>query len=302
MASEYEQVGFRLRAYRLGAGLSAEEVADKLCLSRATVYRLEKSGITRLDTLYRIARLFNVSIASLLGVDVEYIKSAVTYFERLRQLERTADWCFVAFGPISYLLTSSEYDETLHRALIATIPAGASDFDRAMAEIAETMSILARRKTEYKRRKPSITSLLSASDIRYFARWGLGGPDMKSAENAPYIDAAHRELERVSEMMAHPPFRVQLGILQETLPTTSFNIVRRDNQSLVTISPFRLGPQPNVRKGVAMVTPSDEAVTLYSEVAREFWDQAVTGEAAAAFIREEIRSAIDTRPEPGDDE
>lgn len=284
-------MGQRLRAYRLGARLTAEEVADRLCLSRATVYRLEKTGITRLDTLERVGRLLNVSVASLLGVGVEYIQSAVTYFERLRQLESTADWCFVAFGPISYILTSAEYDAVLHKALLHRIPSSASDRERAVASVAETMVILARRKAEYARRRPSITSLLAASDIRYFARWGLGGPGIGRSEHREFVGAAHHELDHIADMLHRPPLGVQVGVLFETLPTTSFNIIRQGDRSLVSISPFRLGPHPNARNGVAMVTASQEAVKLYSDVAAELWSQAVTGAAAADFIRDEISKA-----------
>ncbi len=172
MSRDLKEMGQRLRAYRLGACLTAEEVADRLCLSRATVYRLEKTGITRLDTLERVAHLLNVSVASLLGVGVEYNQSAVTHFERLRQLESTSDWCFVAFGPICYILTSAKYDAVLRKALLNRIPPSAPDHERAVASVAETMVILSKRKADYARRHPAITNLLAASDIRYFARVG----------------------------------------------------------------------------------------------------------------------------------
>jgi hypothetical protein len=40
-----------------------------------------------------------------------------------------------------------------------------------------------------------------------------------------------------------------------------------------------------------MVTASEEAVKLYSDVATELWNQAITGAAAADFIRDEISKA-----------
>ena len=44
---DYAALGDRLRAYRLGASLQAEDVAEKLGVSRAVVYRMEKARSSR---------------------------------------------------------------------------------------------------------------------------------------------------------------------------------------------------------------------------------------------------------------
>ena len=36
---DYEELGARLRAYRIGASLQAENIADQLGVSRAAIYR-----------------------------------------------------------------------------------------------------------------------------------------------------------------------------------------------------------------------------------------------------------------------
>jgi transcriptional regulator with XRE-family HTH domain len=50
----------------------AEEIAERLGVSRAVVYRMEKGEIVKIETLERMAKLLNTSLASLLGVEVEY--------------------------------------------------------------------------------------------------------------------------------------------------------------------------------------------------------------------------------------
>src|SRR5471032_2796123 len=204
MASELSRIGERLRAYRLGAGLSIDVMARKLNLSRATTYRLEKIGINSIDALERVAKVLDVSVASLMGVEIEYIVNAITYFERLRQIEREAEWSFVAFGPISYLLTSDEYDRVLKRALFDQVPIDAADREQRIAAIVELLGILEKRKADYRRRRPALTNVLSAADIERFARHGLA-----SGESPPQVDSEQRkaavaELRLIAEMLVRP--------------------------------------------------------------------------------------------------
>jgi transcriptional regulator with XRE-family HTH domain len=103
---DYMALGNRLRAYRVGASLLAEDVAEKLGISRAVVYRLEKGEIVKIETLERLAALLDTSMASLLGVEVEYYPTALGLFERMRQLEESADRILAHFEPISLLLTT----------------------------------------------------------------------------------------------------------------------------------------------------------------------------------------------------
>ena len=83
----FDDIGNRLKAFRLGSGLSAEEVAAKLGVSRTALYRFEKGELAKIETLERLAELLGVSIPTLLGVGIEYIPSAVSYFERMRQID-----------------------------------------------------------------------------------------------------------------------------------------------------------------------------------------------------------------------
>ena len=115
MAIRFDDIGNRLRAFRLGSGLSADEIARRLEISRAALYRFEKGELAKIETLGRLSELLGVSVPTLLGVGVEYIASAVAYFERLRQNEETAEQIIVLAGPISYLLSSARFDDIGHR-------------------------------------------------------------------------------------------------------------------------------------------------------------------------------------------
>ena len=76
-------------------------------------YRFEKGELAKIETLEKLAELLSVSVPTLLGVGVEYVASAVSYFERMRQIEEASEHIIVLAGPISYLLASDAFDQAL---------------------------------------------------------------------------------------------------------------------------------------------------------------------------------------------
>ena len=108
----FSEIGERLRAFRMGRGLAPEDLAGRLGISRAALYRAEKGQIPKIETLIRISDVLGVSLPTLLGVGIEYVDTAIAFFERMRQLEETSHQIVGLFGPISYLLTSDTYDAT----------------------------------------------------------------------------------------------------------------------------------------------------------------------------------------------
>src|SRR5277367_4669357 len=120
MAIRFDDIGNRLKAFRLGSGLSADEIASRLDISRTALYRFEKGELAKIETLEKLADLLGVSVPTLVGV--EYIGSAVAYFERMRQIEETSEHIIVLAGPISYLLASDGFDRSLDEILRESIP------------------------------------------------------------------------------------------------------------------------------------------------------------------------------------
>src|ERR1700752_3677058 len=132
MPPRFDDIGHRLKAFRLGSGLSAEEIAQRIGISRTALYRFEKGEVVKIDTLEKLAELLNVSLPTLLGVGVEYIPSAVTYFERMRQIEETAEHIIVLAGPLSYLLASDGFDRTLEEVLRESVPEAVAKNSKAL--------------------------------------------------------------------------------------------------------------------------------------------------------------------------
>ncbi|MCH8098390.1 MAG: transcriptional regulator, partial [Proteobacteria bacterium] len=84
------------------------------------------------------------------------------------------------------------------------------------------------------------------------------------------------------------PIGVQIGIVPDTLPHTGFQIFRQPDRRVLTLSPFRLGAQPNVRVGVAMITSAPEALALHEKTTKEMWRRAIKGPPAVALMRKMI--------------
>lgn len=116
----------------------------------------------------RLAELLDVSIPTLLGVGIKYIPSAATYFERMRQIEETAEHLIVLSGPISFLFASDQFEATLDQVLTENVTSNVPNRSKALADIPKIMDILRERKKIYRRRRPTIVNLMSAMEIERF--------------------------------------------------------------------------------------------------------------------------------------
>jgi transcriptional regulator with XRE-family HTH domain len=287
MAIRFDDIGHRLKAFRLGSGLSADEIAARLDISRTALYRFEKGELAKIETLEKLAELLGVSVPTLLGVGAEYIGSAVAYFERMRQIEETSEHIIVLAGPISYLLASDSFDQALADILRENIPDGAEGRARALAEVDEVMAVLRQRKDAYRRRQPGIVNLISAVEMQHFLRNGLVGRiDLPEKVRRERRALARAEAEHFVTLMKDEPIGVQIGIVPDTLPHASFQIFRQPDRHVLALSPFRLGEEPNIRVGVAMITSAPEALALHDRMAKDLWRRALKGPAAVALMRE----------------
>src|SRR6188472_1846177 len=219
MTIRFDDIGNRLKAFRLGSGLSADEIANRLGISRTALYRFEKGELAKIETLEKLSELLGVSVPTLLGVGVEYVASSVAYFERMRQIEETSEHIIVLAGPISYLLASDAFDQTLEEVLRESIPDDIPDRKRALVQVDELMDVLRQRKEAYRKRQPGIVNLISASEMKNFLRNGLVGRlDLPEETRRRRRALARAEAEHFTALMAEEPIGVQIGIVPDTLP------------------------------------------------------------------------------------
>ena len=289
MDTRRKEIGRRLKAYRRGSGLKAEEIAHRLNISRSALYRMEAGEIVKIETLDALAHVLNTSLASLLGVGVEYYPKAGAYFERMRQLEAAADQVIARFMPISFLLTTADYNTHLRQMLIESLPSG-EPLPGALAEVETIMAILGTRKSA---RKPRVVALMSVPEVERFLQLGLIGRfGLPHDEWMRRRVAARREIENIAHFLTDPRPGIEVGLVDEMLPNMAFQLFQSKKETVLAVSPFRISEMPNIRHGVATVTAAPQAVALYEKLAADLWNSALKGPRAAALLAEVIaRSA-----------
>lgn len=285
MGIRYDEIGQRVKAFRLGSGLSADEIAQRIGISRTALYRIERGELAKIETLEKLSELLSVSMTTLLGVGIEYVASAVSYFERIRQLEEMAEHIVILAGPISFLLASDKFEDVLDQVLRESVPDDLRDRKRVLGDIDKIVAILHQRKATFLRRRPGIVNLISAMQIEHFLSRGLTGRvRLSPASVAERREMARNEIRHLAFLIEEHAMGTQIGLVTDNLPGTTFMIFRQDDRSTLSMSPFRLGENTNIRVGVAMVTSAPEAVTLHQKVVEEAWRTAIKGQAAADYL------------------
>jgi hypothetical protein len=83
------------------------------------------------------------------------------------------------------------------------------------------------------------------------------------------------------------------------LPHTGFQLFRQPGRKILVLSPFRLGGEPNVRVGVAMITSAPDALSFHEAAISEMWGRALKGQVAASLVKQML--ARDGQPLAGED-
>jgi transcriptional regulator with XRE-family HTH domain len=287
----FTEIGQQLRAYRLESGLRAEEIAARLGVSRAALYRYEKGEVIKLDTVNRLAELLKISPLSLLGIGVEYYNRPIGFFERLRQVEETADQILQVSFPLAYLTSSDELDAIEADLFFEAASEAGADRAAARSTAEQVLGILAERKRMFRMRRPTIIAMLSAGAVVRFLQQGVGQGMARSEQLRQRARAVARaEIEHIASLLEAEPMGLQFGLLAGGEPSGQFQILRSRDRAMLAINPFRSDTIPHLQSGVAMMTGADEAVTAHQRVAEAMWREAVKGPAAATEVRALLNS------------
>jgi transcriptional regulator with XRE-family HTH domain len=282
----FTEIGQQLRAYRLESGLRAEEIAARLGVSRAALYRYEKGEVIKLDTVNRLAELLKISPLSLLGIGVEYYNRPIGFFERLRQVEETADQILQVSFPLAYLTTTDELDAIEADLFFEAASEAGAERGAARSTAEQVLGILAERKRMFRMRRPTIIAMLSAGAVVRFLQQGVGQGMARSESLRQRARAVARaEIEHIANLMEAEPMGLQFGLLAGGEPAGQFQILRSRDRAMLAINPFRSDTIPHLQSGVSMMTGADEAVTAHQRVAEAMWRDAIKGSAAAHEVR-----------------
>ncbi len=118
----------------------------------------------------------------------------------------------------------------------------------------------------------------SSAELEQFALSGFVG---KQGITGPELDErkaiARGEIENIIRLLEEQPIGVQIGVVEDSTPGSSFQIFRNGNKAQVAVSPFRLGSFPNVRIGVATITSAQESIQLHQQVTEQLWKNSLKG-------------------------
>ncbi|KAA2211477.1 helix-turn-helix domain-containing protein [Teichococcus oryzae] len=284
----FADIGQQLRAYRLESGLRAEEIAARLGVSRAALYRYEKGEVIKLDTIRRLAELLKISPLSLLGIGVEYFSRPIAFQERLRQVEEQSDQILQVGDAVCYQTTTDAFDGALAEAWAeAADNAGERVAARAAAD--QAMGLLTARKKLHQSRRANIIAMLSEASLRRFLTEGVaGGLALSERTRTRCRLAARAEAESIATLMESVPIGLQVGLLAVE-PAGNFMVMRGRERAHVCTSPFPADMTASQITGVGTITAADEAVSVHQRVAEAAWRNALKGPAAAARVRDLIR-------------
>ncbi len=286
-------IGHQLKAFRLESGLKADEIAQRLGISRAALYRYEKGEVIKLDTVQRLAELLKVSPLSLLGIGVEYYQRQPAFFERLRQIEETTDTILEIGGDGSYLGTSDAYHQTIADTMRRYVDIHA-DQDPGLAILCDsTLTSLEERRRNYEQRQPTIIALVSVDAVERMLRPGIVQDlHADAALERRCRDAAVAEIERLANLLETPPMGFQVGLLRQNDNTGSFRIMRQRDRSMLAVNPFRPNPSLLRQTGIAIVTGAAEAVAAHQRVAEQLWKTSIKGAEGTSILRRLITAHV----------
>lgn len=288
---KFADIGQQLRAYRLESGMRAEEIAARLGVSRAALYRYEKGEVIKLETIRRLAELLKVSPLALLGIGIEYFARPAAFQERLRGLEEQTDQILMVGGATCYPITSAAYDAALTEAWAQAIPAG-GDRNAAMAMVEQGVGALEGRRRLHATKRPNIIAVLSAAAMARFLDEGVAaGLPVPDAVRRRCQECAWGEAEALAGMMESLPMGLQLGMMTGPQPAAPFMLLRGRERAHLVTSPLAADTSPLAATGVAGITAADEAVSVHQRIAEAMWRDALKGTDAARHLRSMIAAA-----------
>ena len=282
---KFADIGQQLRAYRLESGLRAEEIAARLGVSRAALYRYEKGEVIKLDTVRRLAELLKISPLSLLGIGVEYFARPVAFLERLRQIEEQVEQIILFGGAVCFQTATDAFDGAVAEAWTEaadTLP----DHFAARATAEQCLGQLAARRRTHGQRRPNVLAILSEACIQRFLAEGVAaGLAVPERVRARCRAVAQSEAEAMAGLMESVPIGVQLGLAAGPDPMGSFMVLRGRDRANVIGAPFAPDAAPFAATGVASIIGADDAIAVHQRVAEAAWRDALKGADAAARVR-----------------
>ena len=220
---------------------------------------------------------------------MEYYSRPIGFFERIRQIEETADQILLMNGPVCYLTTSDSYDGVLAQVFEEIGEGAPGDRAASRAVTEQVLGIQAARKRMHGMRRPSIICMIAVQRVQHFLEAGVAA-SLPLGERMRRVcrTVAAAEVAHIAGLMEAEPMGLQFGVLTAAEPTGDFAILRARDRATLAVNTFRPDGHPSTAAGVAMITGADEAVAAHQRVAETLWRESLKGSTGAARLRQII--------------
>jgi len=284
LAVPFSEIGQKLRAYRLESGLRAEEIAARLGVSRAALYRYEKGDVIKIETIMRLSELLGIPLLRLLGIDYAFFVAPAQAADQAALLEEEADQIIFVGGAFCPLLMLAETERHIARSWDEHAAREGGLLADSMVE--RGMAQLRLRLRLYQQRRPPITAILEEAAVERLLAAGIGTSGRPAAQAA-----ARAEIASLAALAEALPIGVQIGVLGTQSVTAPFELIRTRQRVHVCATPFPVDAPPGGALGVAMVTSAEDAVAAHQRVAEQAWNAARKGPDGAQRLRALLAAA-----------
>lgn len=152
---------------------------------------------------------------------------------------------------------------------------------------AQILNILDERKSTFFRQKFQVKSIVSLRQIERYLHIGLVGRlDLPPSVRMERALLARREIENLISIVDANSDHPNIYLIDEALPSATFQIFEQKTTSYVAVSPYRLGELPNLHMGIASVTSSAQAVEMYKTMSVGLLSRAYSGHEATRKLKQ----------------
>ena len=284
----FNDIGEKLRAFRLQSGLRAEEIAARLGVSRAALYRYEKGDVVKIETVKRMAELLNISSSSLLGAEYEYYTHNFAFQRIFEGLLNDADSVIFVGNAVCPLLLSRGSVAFINKHIIAGDQPAMYDGGNLRSQVrrpAGALQGMLRAAGSLK----SVTFICDRYSIEFFLTFGINANTYLDADmREDARSAAKNEMIHLANIAKDTPMGTQIGVLASGRLSMPFCVIESRDVIRVCIAPFPLDTVREATLGVATVTSAEKAVRVHREIAETAWSNSLKGHDAACFIDQMI--------------
>ena len=280
----YATLGARIRRHRDETGMSSDDMAERLSISRAALYRYERGAIVKIEILRRLADMLGTTTAELLGCGIETYADPIAFLERTYEIETTATR-IVQIGGATCQMATDHSEAEVVEAVLTHLARSEPEPTAATGTAYRLASMFEARRQGYQAWRPTIVVALSRRDVASYLRSGLFADEALPDELRRRCRRnALVQIDALATAMAEQPMDARIGLMASE-PFSTFVIARDESGASLTTNAFGLAERGPAQRTLPMVISDAAAVGAHEAAASSIWRDAHTGRSGSDMLR-----------------